>query len=88
MKSCQSVVCIQRVVEGDSSPVSGRVAGIARGGEGSGDVVWIRGSGEVRLVAAVAGGWYSGVVVIGVALSASQRSMRAGKWEHRCMVEG
>lgn len=50
------VVGIKRVVEGDRSPVGCVMAGIAGCGERSADVVWICGSGEIRLVTAIAGG--------------------------------
>lgn len=70
------------------SPVGCGMARVARSREGCGSVAGISGSSPVFHVAAVAGGWQSGVVVIGVALSTSQRGMRTGKWEHRRMVEG
>jgi len=52
------------MVEGRRCPVCRRVAECAVGRKTSGDVCWIRGSREVRLMAAVAGRWQSSVVVI------------------------
>ena len=81
--SRQSVIRIYRVIEGgDGGPVGGRVASVAGSREGNRRVIGICSSCEVGLVATVAGGRQSCVVVIGVALGALQRGMRSGQREH------
>jgi hypothetical protein len=55
VSSRQRVVSIGCVIERDGGPVARVVASVARGGECRGNVVGIRGPGEISLVAAVAG---------------------------------
>src|ERR1035441_8590031 len=88
MESRQGPVGIQRVIEGDGGPAGRVVAGVASGGESRCDVTGIRGSCEIGLVAAVAGGGQGCVVVIGVALGAGERGMSAGEREDRGVIEG
>ena len=71
----------RRMVEGRRGPVCCRVAECAVGRETRFGVCWIRGSCEVRLMAAVAVCRQSQVVIVYVALSASYREMRAGQGE-------
>jgi len=84
----QGVICIGRVIERNGGPVTRVMAGVARGGEGYGDVIRIRSASEICLVAAVAIGRQRGVVVIRMALRACKRGMRSGQRKHGSMVEG
>jgi hypothetical protein len=85
--SRQGVVGIQRVVEGDGGPIRGAMAGVACGWKRNCDVIGIGGSRKICLVASVAVGRESCVVVVGMALCAQERSVGAGQWEYRRMVE-
>ena len=87
MHSSQWVVCIKRVVESDCRPVTGVVTGIASSRKGCGNVIWIRRSSEICLVAAVAGGRQARVVVVRVALGAGHGGMSSGQREDRCMIK-
>lgn len=51
MSSCQGVVCVQRVIEGDRCPVAGVVAGVAGRGEACGGVCGVFGAAPIRLMA-------------------------------------
>ena len=53
----------------------------ALGGETCSDVLGIGGPGEVRLMAAIAGGWQRCVVVIGMALRATYCGVRSSQRE-------
>ena len=77
------------------------MAGITSGGESRSGVSGVCGSIPVCLVASVAGGGKSGVVIVGVAGGARDRSVRAGEREcgvvvveggrapgARCMADG
>jgi len=74
-----------RVIERRRSPVGGRVTESTVGWEACGHMGGIRGSREIHLVAAIAGRWQRGVVVIGVALCARDSNVRTGQRE-RCVV--
>ena len=65
------------VVKGRCCPVRGRVTDRTIRGEAGGNVIRIRGSSEICLVAAIASRRQVTVVVVGVALNASQRRVRA-----------
>lgn len=71
--------CRGGVIEGRGSPVRRGVADGAIRGEAGGDVVWIRSSREVGLMAGVAGCWRRCVVVVGVALGTRDGRMSSGK---------
>jgi len=88
MKSSESVVGVQRVIESNRCPVAGCVARIACSRKACRYVAGIVCSSKVRLVAAVAGSWESCVVVIGVALSASDGGMCTSQGEHGRVIEG
>lgn len=76
------------VIEGAIPPVRRGVTLVARGGEPCLDVIRIRGSVVVSLVAVHAGAAGELVIVVDVALRALQRNMRAGQRKTcRCMVE-
>jgi len=51
MSSCQGVVCVQRVIEGDRCPDGGVVAGIAGRGESCRGVCGVVGAAPVGLMA-------------------------------------
>ena len=87
MESRQGPVGIQRVIERDCGPDGGVVAGVAGGREGRGDVTRIRSSGEIGLMAAVAGCGHGCVVVVGVALCALKSGMRTRQREDRSVIE-
>jgi hypothetical protein len=74
------------VIEGRRCPAGGRVADGAIGGEPRGHVSGICGSGEIRLVAAVASRGQRCVVVVGVARGASHGCVSARKWESSVVV--
>jgi hypothetical protein len=87
VRSCQRIVGIRRVIEGDSRPVGRVVTGVARSGECGRNVTGIRGTREIRLVTAVARRRQCRVVVIRVALRALQGCMCTRQREHRSMIE-
>ncbi len=58
----------------------------AGGGETCGDVIWIRGACEVRLVAGVAIGGSAYKDVVDVARCAWHGNMRASQWEWSVVV--
>jgi len=68
-----------RVIERRRSPVGGRVADGAIGREAGGDVRRVGGSGEVRLMAGIAGCGQVVVVVVGVALRACHGRVSTGQ---------
>jgi len=70
------------VIEARAGPIGCGMAGGASSGESYGGVWRSVGSVVIRLVATVAGGRQSCVVVIGVALGALQRGVRSGQREH------
>jgi hypothetical protein len=76
------------VIESRTGPVGSRMASGARGGEASRRVRRSVGSGIIRLVAGVAIGRHRCVVVIDMALRASQRGMKAGQGEYCRVIEG
>lgn len=81
------VVRIRCMIECDRCPVRRRMACVARGRERRRDMIWIRGSGEISLVASVTSRRQGCVVVVGVALCAGNRGMRSSQWKHRSMIE-
>lgn len=87
VRPCQRIVGIRCMIEHDRCPVGGGMAGVTSGGEGCGYVTWIRGSGEILLMAAVAIRGQRRVVVVCVASCACDRSVCAGQREHRRVIE-
>jgi len=69
------------VIEGRCRPRRRGVAQSAISGKAGSNVLWIVGSSEISLMAAIAGGRQCCVVVIGMALRASNRGVRTGQWE-------
>lgn len=88
VRARQSIVGIHRVIESDRGrPVDRVMARVASRREARGRVIGIRGSRPVCLMAAEASRRQACVIVIRMALRASQRGVCAGQREHRRMIE-
>lgn len=87
MRSGQWIVGIGRVVKSNCRPVAGVMTGIAGCWKSRCNVVRVRCSGEVSLMAAVAVGRQSRIVIVRMALRARHCGMSSGKRKHGCVIK-